>query len=142
MPNVLFVISRVFLISFSRSSGDPGVSAVRKPSAPVLATAAISSALPTRVMPPQVIGTSTSNIFHGLRRQICPTSCAARRAVPAFYRLVDRLQPRLLVGVGRQMVEYLAVQAIADTDLDGFERIEDVELGEHDAVDSAGYDRL
>ena len=62
MPNGLFVSSRVFLISATSFSGEPGVSAVRNPSAPALATAAISSALPTRVMPPQVIGTSTPNI--------------------------------------------------------------------------------
>src|SRR6185312_3110911 len=61
-PIGLLVISRQFLISFASFSGEPGVSAVMKPSAPALATAATSLALPTRVMPPMVIGTSTPNI--------------------------------------------------------------------------------
>src|SRR6185312_12987069 len=61
-PMGLLVISRQFLISFASFSGEPGVSAVMKPSAPALATAATSLALPTRVMPPMVIGTSTPNI--------------------------------------------------------------------------------
>ncbi len=61
-PNGLSVISRQRFNSFARSSGLPAECAVMKPSAPALATAAISSALPTRVMPPQVIGAATPNI--------------------------------------------------------------------------------
>src|SRR3989338_9242080 len=50
-----------FSISLRRSSGVGCVSAVMKPSAPALATAATSSARPTHCMPPCTIGCSTPN---------------------------------------------------------------------------------
>ena len=61
-PNGLSVSSRQRAISFVRSSGVGWVSAVMKPSAPALATAATSSARPTHCMPPCTIGCSTPNI--------------------------------------------------------------------------------
>src|SRR5437764_15316940 len=61
-PKGLLVSPRQRATAFARSSGLPAECAVMNPSAPALATAAMSSALPTRVMPPQVIGASTPNI--------------------------------------------------------------------------------
>ena len=60
-PNGLSVRSRVLAISLARSAGVGWVSAVRKPSAPELATAATSSARPTHCMPPWAMGCSMSN---------------------------------------------------------------------------------
>ena len=58
-PNGLSVRSRQRAISLVRSSGVGCVSAVIRPSAPALATAATSSARPTHCMPPWTIGCST-----------------------------------------------------------------------------------
>src|SRR5882757_7720281 len=58
-PNGLSVRPRQRAISLVRSSGVGWVSAVMKPSAPALATAATSSARPTHCMPPWTIGCST-----------------------------------------------------------------------------------
>src|SRR6476660_1267947 len=58
-PNGLSVMPRQRAISRVRSSGVGWVSAVMKPSAPALATAATSSARPTHCMPPCTIGCST-----------------------------------------------------------------------------------
>ena len=60
-PNGLSVSSRVLAISFARSAGVGCVSAVRKPSAPELATAATSSARPRagRVWMPSRAGSRT-----------------------------------------------------------------------------------
>src|ERR1700721_2391678 len=62
-PNGLSVRSRQRAISLVRSSGVGWVSAVMKPSAPALATAATSSARPTHCMPPCTIGGSTPTIL-------------------------------------------------------------------------------
>src|SRR4051812_16956070 len=58
-PNGLSVRPRQRAISFVSWSGVGWVSAVIKPSAPALATAATSSARPTHCMPPCTIGCST-----------------------------------------------------------------------------------
>src|ERR1700722_17657044 len=58
-PNGLSVRLRQRAISLVRSSGVGCVSAVMKPSAPALATAATSSARPTHCIPPWAIGCST-----------------------------------------------------------------------------------
>src|ERR1700760_150871 len=58
-PNGLSVMPRQRAISLVRSSGVGWVSAVIKPSAPALATAATNSARPTHCMPPCTIGGST-----------------------------------------------------------------------------------
>ena len=70
-------------------------------------------------------------------------SCAQERAsgrdrVPALGGLVDRLDPGLGVLAGRKVVDLPAVQTVADADLDLFQRIQNVELGQGDAVDAAG----
>src|SRR6267143_5823752 len=61
-PNGWSVISRQRLISLRRSSGVGWVRPVRKPSAPALATAEVSSARPTHCMPPCTIGCLMPNI--------------------------------------------------------------------------------
>src|ERR1700710_647565 len=58
-PNGLSVRSRRRAFSLVRSSGVGWVSAVIRPRAPALATAATSSARPTHCMPPWAIGCST-----------------------------------------------------------------------------------
>src|ERR1700712_1471587 len=71
-PNGLSVRPRQRAISFVRSSGVGCVSAVMKPSAPALATAATSSARPTHCMPPWTIGCSTPNVSVNLVFMGCP----------------------------------------------------------------------
>ena len=73
----------------------------------------------------------------------CAGNCAQDRALrcgflPAVNGLIDRLDPRLRLLAGRQIVDFAAVQLIADADLDLVEAVENVELGERDAVDAAG----
>src|SRR5262245_55621200 len=65
-------MSRQRAISLTRSPGVGCVSAVRKPSAPALATAEVSSARPTHCMPPCTMGCSTPNISVNLVRIIAP----------------------------------------------------------------------
>src|SRR5580658_2394399 len=72
-PNGWSVISRHRAISRARASGLGWVSAVMKPRAPALATAATSSARPTHCMPPCVMGCSTPNIsVNGVEIMACP----------------------------------------------------------------------
>src|SRR5439155_19009899 len=52
--------------------------------------------------------------------------------------LVDRFHARLRALAGRQIVDIAAVQPIAHANLDFFEPVEDVELGQRQAVDAAG----
>src|ERR1700704_1096995 len=64
------------------------------------------------------------------------------RLLPAFDGLVDRLDAGLAAFPGRQMMYLLAVQPITDADLDAVEAVENVELGQRQAVDAAGADSL
>src|SRR5581483_4549192 len=52
--------------------------------------------------------------------------------------LVDRLDPRLGVLARRQIVHLPAVETVADADLDFAQAVEDVELGQSEAVDAPG----
>ena len=63
-------------------------------------------------------------------------------SAPALDLLVDRLDPRLVGGVGGQIVELLPVELVAGADLHRLERVEHVELGQRDAGHSADRDRL
>ena len=77
----------------------------------------------------------------------CAGSSAQDRAPrvdsrPAFHRLVDRLDPRLRALRRRQMVERLAVEPVADADLELGQLVEHVELGQRDAVDAGHFARL
>src|SRR5208283_3328112 len=78
-----------------------------------------------------------SHVFYRLRRQFGPGPSLARRALPAFDRLVERLDPRLLRLGGRQIVDLSAVQAVAGCDLDLLKPVQDVKFGQSDPVDAA-----
>src|ERR1700722_12570979 len=80
----------------------------------------------------------TANIFDRLRRQVRPGAGVGGGLLPAFDRLIDRLDPGLGTLTGRQMVDFLAVQEIAGADLDGVKAIEDIEFGQRQAVDATG----
>ena len=62
--------------------------------------------------------------------------------VPALDLFVDRLDPRLVGGMRRQIVELLPVDLVAGADLHRLEAVEHVELGQRDAGDAADRDRL
>src|SRR6185295_3845130 len=83
-----------------------------------------------------------SDIFDRARRQVGPAARAAGRAGPALDLLVDRLDPRLIGGVRRQIVERLTVEPVAGTDTDRLELVEHVELGQRDPGHAADRDRL
>src|ERR1700759_5276568 len=83
-----------------------------------------------------------ADIFDGLGRQIRPGTGIGGRLLPALDGLVARLDPGLRTLPGRQVVDFLAVQSIADADLDGVEAVENIELGQRQAVDAAGPHRL
>ena len=80
-PNGLSVRSRQRAISLVRSSGVGWVSAVIKPSAPALATAATSSARPTHCMPPCTIGCSTPTSSVKRVLIMCAPECFLRPAL-------------------------------------------------------------
>ena len=77
-----------------------------------------------------------AHVLHGLRRQLGPAPGPARRLRPALVRLVDRLDARLLLLPCRQAVEALAVELVADADLDLLKPVEHVELREGYPVDT------
>src|SRR6202021_2228598 len=64
------------------------------------------------------------------------------RLLPALDGLIDRYHPGLRALAGRQMIDFLAVQHVAGTDLDAGETVENIELGQRQAVDAAGPHRL
>src|SRR5690606_12282313 len=59
-------------------------------------------------------------------------------SAPALDLLVDRPHARLRALARREIVDPLAVELVADADPDRLETIENVELGERDAVDARG----
>src|SRR3984957_7286534 len=79
-----------------------------------------------------------ADIFDRLRREVRPGAGVGGRLLPALDRLIDRLDAGLGALAGRQMVDFLAVQEIAGADLDGVKAVEDIELGQRQAVDAAG----
>ena len=88
-----------------------------------------------------VTGHSISSSMWRTYLTACAGSSAQLRAprvdcVQPSKRLVDRLHARLRVVAGRQAVDALAVERVADADLDRLEAVEHVELGERDAVDA------
>ncbi len=70
------------------------------------------------------------------RRQFGPGALAGGRGLPAGHGFVDRLDAGLLVHAGGEAIDPLAVEVIADADFQLGQRIEDVELGQRDAVDA------
>src|SRR5215210_6368984 len=90
-PKGLSVRPRQRAISLVRSSGVGCVSAVMKPSAPALATAATSSARPTHCTPPWTIGWSTptssvNRVLIILALTLSYPSCHARPSSWGFQR--------------------------------------------------------
>src|SRR6185437_6731903 len=79
-----------------------------------------------------------ADIFNGLRRQIRPGAGVGGRLLPALDGLVDRYHTGLRALAGRKMVDFLAVEPVADTDLDRIEPVENVELGQRQPMDAAG----
>src|ERR1700749_3908799 len=79
-----------------------------------------------------------ADIFHRAGGKVRPAARAARGAVPAFHDLVDGFKPRLFVGIDRKVIDLPAVEFVADADMDLLEGVEDVELGENDAIHAAG----
>src|SRR6185503_9044036 len=75
-------------------------------------------------------------------RQVGPGAGAARALAPAREAFVDGLERGLLGGAGREMLDALALQLVADADRELREAVEHVELGERDAVDAADAHRL
>ena len=75
-----------------------------------------------------------ADIFHRLGRQVRIGPCAGGRFRPALEALIDRLNPRLGALRGRQVVDIRAIQLVADTDLELLEPVQNVELGQGDAV--------
>ena len=59
-----------------------------------------------------------AHVLDGLGRQLGPAARAARRLRPALEALVDRLDAGLRVVAGRQAVDALAVERVADADLE------------------------
>src|SRR5262249_33442023 len=57
---------------------------------------------------------------------------------PAPDGLVNRLDARLDVLAGGQIVDLTAIQPIGDTDFDLFKAVQDVEFGERQALNAAG----
>ena len=84
----------------------------------------------------------TAHIFDRLARQIDPGTGARGRLRPAFEGFKDGLDAGLAAFARRQMVDLAPVELVADADLDLLEAVENVELGERDAVDAARLDRL
>ena len=73
-----------------------------------------------------------------------PGARTAGRFGPAFHGLVDRFDAGLRTLRGGKIIELLAVELIADADLELAARqiIEHVELGQRDAVDAADFTGL
>ena len=78
-------------------------------------------------------------------------ACAGRSAqerapavvpLPTLDRLVDGLDPRLRRLARWQPVDPLAIELVVGADVDRLESVEDVELGQRDAVDARRLDRL
>src|SRR4029079_5258829 len=63
-------------------------------------------------------------------------------ALPPGVLLLDGFCPRLGLFASWKIVDFTAIQPIADANLDLVETIEDVELGERKAVNSAGQHSL
>src|SRR5262249_4718441 len=83
-----------------------------------------------------------ADILDRLRRQFRPGASARGPGLPALDGFVDRLDPGLGVLAGRKIVDFAPVEAVSHTDLELRQAIENVELGEGQAIDSAGTNGL
>src|SRR5436305_7973939 len=77
-------------------------------------------------------------LFYRLRRQFGPRTSARRLTFPPFYGLVNRLDPCLRAGAGGKVLDFTAVETVADAHLDLVEAVQNIELGERQPIDSAG----
>src|SRR4051794_29905537 len=138
-PNGLSVSERQRAISLVRSSGVGCVSAVMKPSAPALATAATSSARPTHCMPPCTIGCSTpTSSVNRVLIIVRPCVCAARRCRRARQMstgagVVEQCEVSALAGVAPGFVPVLS-GGIDDAAVGLEELVGDLEYREHQAA--------
>src|SRR4029077_3395554 len=80
----------------------------------------------------------STHILYRLRGQFGPRPCAGGRTFPSLDRLVNRVNPRLRGGACRKIVDFTPVESIADADFYLVEPIEDIELGQRQAIDAAG----
>lgn len=83
-----------------------------------------------------------TDIFDCLSRQIRPFSGTDGRFFPAFQCDVGRLDPRLRALACRKVIDFLSVKLVADADFQLVETIENIELGQRDAGNTIGGDRL
>src|SRR5690349_21319704 len=83
-----------------------------------------------------------AHILDCLSRKLAPAPCAGRGSLPAFERLVDGLDPRLLTLPRRKIIDHFAVEFVAGANLDLLEAIEDIELCERDPADAVIGNRL
>src|SRR5436305_8032585 len=133
-PEGLSVRERQRVISLVRSSGVGWVSAVMKPRAPALATAATSSARPTHCMPPCTIGCSTPT--SSVNRVLIiarPYVCARCRRGRQMSTGGDRFGKRgrsALAGVAPGVVPVLA-RCVDDAAVGFEELVGDLEDREH-----------
>src|SRR5581483_10977679 len=83
-----------------------------------------------------------ADILDSLSWQLGPRSRARGLFLPAADGLVNRFDPRLRVLARGKVIDFFAVEPIADAYLDLVETIENVELGQRQAVYAAGANRL
>src|SRR5438067_11051974 len=81
-----------------------------------------------------------AHVLDGLGRQVRPRASAGRRLPPSFDGLIHRLEPGLCPLARRKIVNFGTVQAIADAHLYLVESVENIQLGQGQAIDPAGPD--
>src|SRR5262249_8251399 len=83
-----------------------------------------------------------AHVLHCLCRQLAPLAGAFGRLRPTLEALIDRFNTRLGILPGRQAIDAMAVEFVADAHLDLGKAVEHVELREGDAVNACNLDRL
>ena len=83
-----------------------------------------------------------ADVLHRRAGQVLPGAGALGAVGPALDLLVDRDQAGLVAQAGGQVVEGLAVEGVAGADLQGLDPVEDVQLGQDNALDAADADGL
>ncbi len=79
-----------------------------------------------------------TDIFDRLRRQLAPGARPRGLGLPPLHGLVDRLDLGLGVLASGQVIDLTAVEAIAHAHFQLVQAVQDVELGQRQAVDSTG----
>src|SRR5690606_35286106 len=83
-----------------------------------------------------------AHILDCLGWKIVPATSALGCIVPTFEAFIDRLKTRLCALACRQIINHLAIEPVAVADLDLFHAIQNIELGECDAANAVGDNRL